>query len=183
LRTILSFRFPEEEEVTFTYEGREVTGRTGETIASALHNQGIIELRKSGDKNRSRGLFCAIGKCSSCLMKVDGVPNVRTCITEVREGMEVEKQSGFPELPSSERKLNPGPIDSEKTEVLVIGSGPAGLRSALTAARAGAPGQDRRREPVSRWPARQTNAQVLWLLGRRSRAKRNWHRRRTDGKG
>lgn len=130
--------FSEKETIRFSYEGQEVTARRGETIASALHNQGIVELRKSGEKNRSRGLFCAIGKCSSCLMKVDGVPNVRTCITEVREGMEVEKQSGFPELPSSEEKLNSGPIDSKKSEVLVIGSGPAGLRAALTAARAGA---------------------------------------------
>lgn len=130
--------FPREEEVTFTYEDQEVRAKKGETIASALHNQGIVELRKSSEKNRSRGLFCSIGKCSSCLMKVDGLPNVRTCITEAREGMEVEKQSGFPELPPSDGELNSGSIDSEKTEVLVIGSGPAGLRSALMSARAGA---------------------------------------------
>ncbi|WP_198469343.1 2Fe-2S iron-sulfur cluster-binding protein, partial [Acetomicrobium sp. S15 = DSM 107314] len=32
----------------------------------------------------------AIGKCSSCFMVVDGMPNVRTCITPLREGMQVE---------------------------------------------------------------------------------------------
>ncbi|MBS3793218.1 (2Fe-2S)-binding protein, partial [Candidatus Bipolaricaulota bacterium] len=62
--------FPETETVTFTYEGQEISAKRGETIAAALHNEGIIELRRSGDKQRPRGLFCAIGKCSSCLMKV-----------------------------------------------------------------------------------------------------------------
>ncbi len=124
--------------VNFTYEGKEVTGRKGETIAAALHNEGIKELRRSGEKDRPRGLFCAIGKCSSCLMKVDGTPNVRTCITQVKEGMSVEKQSGFPELPKGSESLEADPITAIQTDVLVVGGGPAGLRAALTAAGAGA---------------------------------------------
>src|SRR6056297_1960626 len=95
--------FPKGKTITFTYEGKEINARRGETIAAALHNEGVTELSKSGDKNRPRGLFCAIGKCSSCLMTVDGVPNVRTCITLAQEGMKVEKQIGFPELPSDSK--------------------------------------------------------------------------------
>ena len=38
--------------------------------------------------------FCAIGKCSSCFMVVDGVPNVRTCVTPLAAGMKVETQLG-----------------------------------------------------------------------------------------
>jgi hypothetical protein len=30
------------------------------------------------------------------MMNVDGVPNVRTCITPVREGMKVKAQNAFP---------------------------------------------------------------------------------------
>jgi len=44
--------------------------------------------------HRPRGFFCAIGKCSSCLMKVNGIPNVRTCVTELEEGMKIETQKG-----------------------------------------------------------------------------------------
>ncbi|MBS3788556.1 FAD-dependent oxidoreductase [Candidatus Bipolaricaulota bacterium] len=130
--------FPETETITFSYQGREINAKRGETIAAALHNAGITELRNSGDRERGRGLFCAIGKCSSCLMKVDGVPNVRTCITMVQEGMEVEKQTGFPEIPSKSTKLKSEIIEKKSPEVLVIGGGPAGLRASLTAASAGA---------------------------------------------
>ncbi|MFP4647171.1 MAG: FAD-dependent oxidoreductase [Candidatus Bipolaricaulota bacterium] len=130
--------FPTDKEVTFYYEGKEIEARKDETIAAALHAEGIAELCRSGDKHRSRGLFCAIGKCSSCLMKVDGVPNVRTCITMVRDGMEVEKQDGFPQLDPNTPSLDPGPVRSKPTDVLVVGGGPAGLKAALTAADAGA---------------------------------------------
>lgn len=32
--------FPETDTLTFTYEGKEITAKKGETIAAALHNEG-----------------------------------------------------------------------------------------------------------------------------------------------
>ncbi|SHJ38905.1 sarcosine oxidase subunit alpha [Dethiosulfatibacter aminovorans DSM 17477] len=127
-------------EVKFTYEGKEVIGCEGETIASALHSAGVRVLHETDTKHRTRGLFCAIGNCSSCLMKVNGVPNVRICVEPLREGMTVEKQSDKEkvELDSNIRT----PIDSgEKmvqAEVVIIGGGPAGMCAALEASRYGA---------------------------------------------
>ena len=64
------------------------------TIAAALHAAGIRTLGHSPHLHRPRGLFCAIGNCSSCFMTVDGEPNVRVCVTRVKAGMKVEEQHG-----------------------------------------------------------------------------------------
>ena len=36
-----------------------------------------------------------MGRCTDCMMIVDGEPNVRTCITPVRDGMRVQVQHGL----------------------------------------------------------------------------------------
>ncbi len=93
---ILSFK--RGKKITFYFEGQELTAYEGETIAVALHANGIKNLRKTPKKERYQGFFCAIGKCSSCLMEVNGIPNVRTCITRVKEGMSVRRQRGRGEI-------------------------------------------------------------------------------------
>lgn len=80
--------------VKFTFNGAEYEGYEGETIAAALHAAGVRVLGESLFKHRPRGFFCAIGNCSSCLMVVNGEPNVRTCTTDLEEGMVVETQHG-----------------------------------------------------------------------------------------
>jgi len=85
--------FQRGEKVIFTFDGQEIEGYEGETIADALHAAGIRELAKSPGLHRPRGLFCAIGNCSSCLMVVDGEPNIRVCVVKVQQGMEVEMQN------------------------------------------------------------------------------------------
>lgn len=82
----------------FTFEGRELEGFEGEPIAAALHAAGVRVLRRSAKLHRPRGFFCAIGNCSSCLMVVDGVPNVRVCVEKLRPGIRVERQEGHGEL-------------------------------------------------------------------------------------
>lgn len=84
--------------VKFYFNGRELEGYEGETIAAALHANGIKMLRESDELHRPRGLFCAIGNCSSCLMVVNGKPNVRVCVEKLRENMVVETQRGKGEL-------------------------------------------------------------------------------------
>ena len=93
---ILDFR--RGEKISFFFNGQEMEGYTGETIAAALHAAGIRELAKSPKLHRPRGLFCAIGHCASCLMVVNGQPNIRVCITKVRPGMKVETQRGKGDL-------------------------------------------------------------------------------------
>jgi len=80
--------------VTFTFDGRELRACAGDTIASALVANGITTFRKSIKLHRERGFFCGIGRCSSCNVVVDGVPDVRACVTPVREGMAVRTQVG-----------------------------------------------------------------------------------------
>ena len=91
--------FPTGKEVMFTFDGQEMTGIEGEPIAAALHAAGVRVLRHSPRLGRARGFFCAIGTCSSCLMTVDGVPNVRVCIEPLKEGMVVQTQKGHGVLP------------------------------------------------------------------------------------
>ncbi len=124
--------------VKFYFNGMEVEAYEGESVAAALYAIGINVFTKSIKLERPRGAFCMIGKCSSCFMKVDGVPNTRTCIEPVRDGMRVEVQEGLADIPPS----NP-PFEAEDEEVLedvdvlVIGGGPAGLAATIALAKYG----------------------------------------------
>ena len=80
--------------VTFTLDGKEMTVYEGEPIAAALRAAGVMVHRHTLKKNEPRGIFCAIGRCTDCVMIVDGEPNVRTCVTPLRAGMKVQTQYG-----------------------------------------------------------------------------------------
>lgn len=82
------------ETVTILYNGQAFEALRGESVAAALSAAGIRTFRYTHKSGEPRGLFCAVGRCTDCIMQVDGVPNVRTCVTEVREGMTVETQHG-----------------------------------------------------------------------------------------
>ncbi|MEO0082656.1 MAG: (2Fe-2S)-binding protein [candidate division WOR-3 bacterium] len=87
-------RFERGAAVRFFFEGKPVIGYTGETIAAALVANGIRVFRHTEKMNRPRGFFCAVGKCSSCLMVVDGRPNTMVCMEPVRPDIRVERQVG-----------------------------------------------------------------------------------------
>ncbi|HZK29455.1 MAG TPA: (2Fe-2S)-binding protein [Clostridia bacterium] len=84
--------FGEGDPVSFTFDGAPMEGRTGDTIASALHAAGIKVLGYHPSTGRPRGFYCAIGNCSSCLMIVNGKSNVRTCTEALKPGMVVLSQ-------------------------------------------------------------------------------------------
>lgn len=80
--------------IKFYFEGKEIEGYEGEPIAAALIANGIKVFRVTEKMKRPRGFFCAVGKCSSCLMTVNSIPNVMVCIEPLKQGMRVEKQKG-----------------------------------------------------------------------------------------
>ncbi len=81
-------------EVRFTLDGKELSGFEGEPIAAALKAAGVSTHRYTAKEHKPRGIFCAIGRCTDCVMIVNGQPNVRTCITPLEEGMKVQTQYG-----------------------------------------------------------------------------------------
>jgi sarcosine oxidase, subunit alpha len=86
------------ETITFEYCGKKIKARAGDTVASALYRAGQRIFTRSFKYHRPRGLLCLAGKCPNCMMKVDGVPNVRVCTTLPRGGMLVRHQNAYPSL-------------------------------------------------------------------------------------
>jgi aerobic-type carbon monoxide dehydrogenase small subunit (CoxS/CutS family) len=66
-------------------------------IATALVASGLKVFRYTSKYNEPRGLFCAIGRCTDCVMEVNGRSNVRTCVTPVEDRMVVKTQKGLGE--------------------------------------------------------------------------------------
>jgi sarcosine oxidase, subunit alpha len=84
--------------LTFSLDGKPVAAYHGETIGAALCASGVQTLSRSFKYHRRRGLLCAAGRCPNCLMTVDGVPNVRTCVEPARDGAVVRSQHAWPSL-------------------------------------------------------------------------------------
>lgn len=125
--------------VTFAFEGQEIDGRLGESLAAALIAAGERELRETA-KGQRRGIFCGMGVCQDCLIEIDGCANQRACMTKLERPVSVRRQSHLaaaPDRPSGTQH----PIDDEEVlepDVLVLGGGAGGLNAAALAARAGA---------------------------------------------
>jgi len=82
-------------------DGRSVVAYEGESIAAALFAAGVRITRWTARAGEPRGYFCGMGVCHDCLVTVDGSPNVRACMTTVREGLRVETQRGLGEWGTS----------------------------------------------------------------------------------
>lgn len=82
------------ETVTVTVGGKPVTLPRGETAAAALIAAGESTGRTTPVTGAPRGPYCMMGVCFDCLVMIDGAPNRQACMTEVREGMRIERQDG-----------------------------------------------------------------------------------------
>ncbi len=80
--------------ISFIYNGQTLEGMEGEPIAAALKAAGVMVHRYTAKRHEPRGIFCSIGRCTDCVMVVNGVPNTRTCITPLEAGMVIETQFG-----------------------------------------------------------------------------------------
>jgi predicted molibdopterin-dependent oxidoreductase YjgC len=87
--------FSNRKEIHIVVDGKKIEAFEGETIASAMFASNMKVNRKTAIYHEPRGVFCNKGRCTDCIMKVDGLPNIRTCITSVRNGMVVESIDGL----------------------------------------------------------------------------------------
>jgi len=72
-------------------DGTRIKARKGQTIAEALLASGLRVFRRT-KRNAPRGLYCGIGICFECRMVVNGIPNIRTCITPAEPGSKIATQ-------------------------------------------------------------------------------------------
>jgi hypothetical protein len=122
--------------LTFHFDGRACSANDGDSIAAALAATGETTFGRRRSEV-PRGTFCGMGVCYDCLVTVNGQRGQRACMTTVSDGMSVHSEH---ELRLAEDTVPPGPgaVQTLKTEIAVIGAGPAGLTAALRAATAGA---------------------------------------------
>ena len=72
----------------FEFEGQPVPAERGDTIGAALARAGRLALW-IGPSGAARGLYCGIGVCFECVVDVEGVGRVRSCLQRAEPGMRV----------------------------------------------------------------------------------------------
>ena len=92
---------PKREAVAIIFDGRLVQAQDGESLLAALLASGVRVLRTMPRTGETRGGYCLVGRCSDCLVIVDGVPNSYACMTEICGGMVVETQHGLGHRPGA----------------------------------------------------------------------------------
>ncbi|MDX2695228.1 sarcosine oxidase subunit alpha family protein [Streptomyces ipomoeae] len=124
----------------FTVDGRELTGHPGDTVASALLANGLVEVAPSLYHGRPRGIVAAGVEEPGALLQLDGPCSegmLPATTVELYDGLSATTLSGMGRLDPT-----PDPAVYDKkyvhTDVLVVGAGPAGLAAAAAAAGSGA---------------------------------------------
>ncbi|MEV7092576.1 2Fe-2S iron-sulfur cluster-binding protein [Amycolatopsis sp. NPDC051045] len=119
----------------FTFDGRELTGYLGDTLASALLANGIHQVATSIKYGRPRGIVAAGVEDSNALVQIDAPfpePMLSATTVELYDGLEARGLRGRGRLAT---EPDPARYDAKHAhcDVLVIGAGPAGLAAARAA--------------------------------------------------
>jgi sarcosine oxidase subunit alpha len=121
----------------FTLDGVEYTGFEGDTLASAMIANGVLQVAPSLYRGRPRGIFSAGVEEPNALVQVGSEPSLAATTVALTDGLVARTLSGI-------GRLMPDPEETRydkrftHTDVLVIGGGPAGLVAARAAAAGGA---------------------------------------------
>jgi len=186
---------PDAQAISFTFDGKSMQGRAGDTLASALLANGVTVMARSFKYHRPRGLLSAGPEEPNALVTLRNgnrtEPNVRVTEIELYEGLQAKSQNrwpslafdlmavnqlagkafsaGFyyktfmgPKMPGNRTTnfwyfcekfirraagLGTGTMEADPDhyakmnawcDVLIVGSGPAGLMATLNAAKSGA---------------------------------------------
>ena len=88
--------------VSFNFDGQQISGYAGDTVASALLANDIRLMARSFKYHRPRGVLTAGSEEPNALMTIgNGAkqdPNVRATVQEIYNGLEVRSQNAWPSL-------------------------------------------------------------------------------------
>jgi len=89
--------------IRFTFDGRELTGFAGDTLASALLRNGVHLVGRSFKYHRPRGILAAGSEEPNALVAVRRddaryTPNLRATQVELYDGLEADSQNRWPSL-------------------------------------------------------------------------------------
>ncbi|MET0792764.1 MAG: (2Fe-2S)-binding protein, partial [Polyangiaceae bacterium] len=79
--------------VSITHDAEPLLLERGEVLAGGLIAAGRWLLARSPKLHRARGPYCLRGACDGCTARVNGVPNVMTCLVTAAEGDRIETQN------------------------------------------------------------------------------------------
>ncbi|MFC4077467.1 (2Fe-2S)-binding protein [Salinithrix halophila] len=82
--------------VTFTFDNQLIEAYEGETIAASLLAHGIRTLRFHEESGEPKGIYCNMGHCFECRVRVNGQEGIRSCLTLVEEGLVVHSGQALP---------------------------------------------------------------------------------------
>lgn len=82
------------EPIHVTIDGHAAEAYAGETVATVLLANGNTIFQQDENAHAPRCLFCGMGLCFNCLVTIDGLPNIRACVTPVAAGMVIETVGG-----------------------------------------------------------------------------------------
>lgn len=102
--------------LNFRFEGRDYTGFTGDSVASALAASGVSVLGRSFKYHRPRGLLSAANHDVNAMMQWGGTPNLRADATPLAAGMELTAINTFGSL-----QRDPGSVLGHLSRLLPVG--------------------------------------------------------------
>ena len=70
----------------FRFGDRTIEFTPGQSIGAALWQAGVRSFRSTRRFGRPRAIYCGIGQCFDCLVRVNGTAVMRACVTEARDG-------------------------------------------------------------------------------------------------
>jgi predicted molibdopterin-dependent oxidoreductase YjgC len=83
-----------ESRFSISFDGEPIEVVAGQTIAAALIAAGRLGWRVTRGAGEPRGLFCGIGVCYDCLVRVNDARSVRACLTAAQPGDVVSTEYG-----------------------------------------------------------------------------------------
>lgn len=133
-------RIDRREPLTFVFDGTEYRGYRGDTLASALLANGVVQAGTSIKLGRPRGVFSAGVEEPNAVVQIEAPfpePMLPATTVELYDGLVATSLPGQGRLATAP---DPARYDAMHAhcDLLVVGAGPAGLAAAAAAVRSGA---------------------------------------------